>query len=175
VVAREESEFASEEKFLFVYHLYKQTTDDSVESSVLLWDLAQQLEYSALDVKALADSLQKQSLLTFVSISGKVELSSLGQFEVMLALSQPDRATQFFPSLNSFTRSHVSFDILEQSEWLSFVDQLHDFSSTLSTMERDKDDLFDKVAYIESKVKQNQALDHVLLDELMTLNRFLEE
>ena len=171
------SDFDNETCFQFVYVLYKQSlSDEGKEPSMLLWDLAKKLQLSRAQAKELADSLQKQSLLTFVSLSGVVELSSLGRFEVMLALSQPSQATRFFPAIESFTQSDFSFDLLKQRDWLRFVDQLHDFSYTLNAQDESENDLLQDLAQLELLMfDSKKTLDKPLINELQALYGLLQE
>ncbi len=162
--------FSDEELFLFLLTVYRQ---DQSNEGISLWALAQQLEYSNADAQGLADILQRRGLLCFVSLSGNISLSSQGTFEVMLALSQPQKRGRHFPPITEFSVAgkrgcDVRYDYLS-----GLIRQLKAFYSELGPKEDPEDGLTALVEQLESKVHCGLEQEQQMVKELKALDRLL--
>ncbi len=166
--------FSDEEYFLFLQKLY-QWGPDLEDCPVSLWAIAEQLQYSDVDAQQIADQLQKKSMLTFVSLAGKVQLTSLGRFAVMIALSNPDQSSHFFPAIAEFSnieKSQISFGHISVS---GFVKQLREFSSELNLSEDTSDKLSQLFVKLENTMCRTKSGSnrHVVVRELQAIDQLL--
>lgn len=164
--------YSDEERFLFLLNLYSRDVDHR-DYSKSLWEIADKLEYSRADAQQIADQLQKQGLLTFVSLSGNVSLTSLGSFEVMLALSQPDKSTRFFSAVSGFNHQDLPAASLRHGNLNGIVTQLKEFCCDLSLSDDVSDRLSMLVDQLESAVNNgNRSATHVV-GELQAIDQLL--
>ncbi|MCB1755541.1 MAG: hypothetical protein KDJ38_08460 [Gammaproteobacteria bacterium] len=168
----EESGFSDEEVFVFLLKIYRWDLDHD-EHAMSLWELASALEYSNADVLQIAEILHSRGLLDFVSTSGGVSLTSLGTFEVMLALSRPDKATRFFPPISRFSDAGVPVAALKHGSLSGFVSQLRDFCSDLSLSDDVSDSLGTLVDQLEFAIKNGRNPSLSDMSELQAIDQLL--
>lgn len=164
--------FADEELFLFLLKIYR-WDQDHTDHSVSLWEMAPELEYSNSDAQLIADVLQRKGLLTFVSLSGHVSLTSLGTFEVMLALSSPNKPTRYFPAIENFNNIALTVDSFNHGNIDGFVDQLREFCSDLTLTEDISDHLHVLIEKLDSAVQVGKGDSKAVVSELKAIDNIL--
>lgn len=164
--------FADEELFLFLLKIYR-WDQNHTDHSVSLWEMAPELEYSNSDAQLVADVLQRKGLLTFVSLSGHVSLTSLGSFEVMLALSRPSKPTRYFPAIEDFNNIALTVDSFKHGNIDGFVDQLRETCSDLSLAEDMSDHLDVLIEKLESAVRVGKGDSKAVVSELKAIDEIL--
>lgn len=164
--------FADEELFLFLLKLYR-WDQDHTDHSVSLWEMAPELEFSDSDAQLVAEFLQRKGLLTFVSLSGHVSLTSLGSFEVMLALSRPNKPTRYFPAIENFNNTALTVDTFKHGNIDGFVDQLREFCSDLSLTDDVSDHLHILIEKLESAVQVGKGDSKAVVSELKAIDDIL--
>lgn len=164
--------FGDEELFLFLLKIYRWDQDHS-DHSVSLWDMAPELEYSNSDAQLIADVLQRKGLLTFVSISGHVSLTSLGSFEVMLALSRPSKPTRYFPAIENFNNIALTVDSFKHGNIDGFVDQLRETCSDLTLAGDITGHLDALIEKLDSAVQVGKGDSKAVVSELKAIDEIL--
>ena len=167
----DETSVTDEERFLFIQSLYKRELDH--QDSSPLWELADELEFSRTDAQQIADQLHRQGLLNFVSLSGHVALTSLGTFEVMMALSQPLKATRFFPPIAGFGDVQVDSQELDNRNLGAIVMQLREFCTDLTLTDDVSDKLSSLVDQLEMAVITGSRSSSQVVGELQAIDRLL--
>ncbi len=165
-------EFADEDLFLFLLNIYRWDQDHD-DHSVSLWEMAPELEYSNSDAQLIADQLQRKGLLTFVSLSGNVSLTSLGTFEVMLALSRPHKPTRYFPAIENFNNIALTIDSFKHGNIDGFVDQLREFCCDLSLSNDMSDHLHLLIDKLDSAVLIGKGDCKAVVSELKAIDELL--
>jgi hypothetical protein len=173
VVICTDTDFSDEEFFLFLLRIYQWDAEQHGEGAVCLWDLAKDMQYARADAQRLADTLQKKGLLSFVSLSGDVSLTSLGSFEVMLALSQPRKSTRFFPAIAAFNNLGMSVASLTHGNLTGFVSHLKDFNHELSLSSELSDRLGVLVDQLELAIENGRSSVGQVVNELQAIDQLL--
>ncbi len=170
------SNLLNEELFTFLYKLCE-LTQGQEGSAISLWSIAKQLEYSRVDALQIADVLQKKSLLTFVSLSGNIQLTSLGRFEVMLAISQPNKATRLFPAITEFSNTDLlPTTSVSHTGLAGILLNLREFSHELNLSENTSDKLslvFDHLESVMESGRMAPAPTKQVLSELHLIDKLL--
>lgn len=164
--------FADEELFLFLLKIYR-WDQDHADHSVSLWEMAPELEFSNSDAQLVADLLQRKGLLTFVSLAGHVSLTSLGTFEVMLALSRPNKPTRYFPAIENFNNIALTVDSFQHGNIDGFVGQLREFCSDLSLTEDMSDHLHVLIEKLDTAVQVGKGDSKAVVSELKAIDDIL--
>lgn len=86
-------------RFSFLRHLYE-TTKGRRDVMVSLFEIAAEIGIDKGEEGPLADYLEGEGLLDFVTLQGNICITHEGIIQVEKALTQPDKATDYFPPVN---------------------------------------------------------------------------
>lgn len=176
-------------RFKFIETLY-QATNGNQHTFVSMWDIGNELGFNRNETDLIAQYLQGEGLIKFVTLGGGISITHYGVTQVEKAFSEPDKPTEYFPPINIINVQNMigsqiqqgtnnstqtgTFSVSDMDKITNFIQEISTKVPQLNLNPEDKDELNSEISTIKVQSSSSRPKTSIIKESLRTIRNILE-